>query len=785
MVTEGRSGPLSRTDLAFLGYTDIHQHKSVDFGLRDRCRVFDGTVEAGVAQPRHWFIYLLADATNADIHDAARAVAGPMFEEEDIFVVIPKSLQGRKAIKDDFDAKQLRIFEDLMWERIRREFNPYMVNLGAQLRDLKAGIPYIEPVVVRHDNDGTIQPIKHFLDFFSGDADGGIAVVKADAGFGKTTLAVMVAHELVQQWEKLRVIPLLFTGKASWPELATSSHSAGGLWELLSRALELQDLHFPLSEETIFTRILRQGYIAFIFDGFDEIRQTDLTPSANFGWIGGISENSNAHVMVTARNSFWDREIGASVEIPHQILDLRPFDDNCAREYFRKKFNQDENRVREGMQIRRHLTSSPTHLHFVDLPSCAAMIADHIDNGGSSPIHIGGGSSSGVIDRFFTDILDRERERQGISLDVESTKDILSEVATSYSDGFPLDVIADLAEEFPLTELHALRDHAFLAPVSRDSEGLFRFRHEFLFHYFRTCRIRSVLAEDSRDFLKTFRGDRELRNMIYSEADGRGQLSDQLAAMSDDLTMERYIQLHQMETKAVPEGDHQLKSFLFHVVAKIVALRYPGQSRADRCQEVLSLLGATGRSISRLSIEGPVVGMSFKGWTVKQSRFKDLALGGSDVDDLCFSGCSFLGELELQTGHTPVFQHCSSQDGAELVIDRLQMSEDAPSTITPDKVRDHLKFVLRSRFRPRNHFRTVHLSEWKTGRTTAIEERYELLRHLREEGLVIVEIHQRVRVAAAEIGHIRDFIDNGVMRGKVTAVYDRVLKALNLQSSSS
>ena len=785
MPKDGRSGPLSHPDLAFLGYTDVHRHRPADLGLRDRCRVFDGTVEAGVAQPRHWFVYLLADATNADIQDAARGISGPPFDKEDVFVVIPKSLQGRRAIQDNFDAKKLRIFEDLMWERIRREFRPYMANLGAHLLDLKAGIPYIEPVMARQGNDGEIQPIKHFLDFFSGDADGGIAVVKADAGFGKTTLAVMVADELVQQWEKLRIIPLLFTGKASWPELATSSHSAGGLWELLNRALELQDLRFPLSEETIFTRILRQGYIAFIFDGFDEIRQSDLTPLANFAWIGGISENSNAHVMVTARNSFWDREIGVAAEIPHQVLDLRPFDDNCAREYFRKAFNRDENRVREGMQIRRDLTSSPTHLHFVELPSCAAMIADQITKGASRPIRVGGSNGGGVIDRFFNDILDRERARQGISLDVQSTKHILSEVATSYSNGFPLDVIADLADEFPEVELEALRDHAFLAPMSKDAENLYQFRHEFLFHYFRTYRLRSILELGYQGFLKEFRADRELRNLIYAEADGRGQVSDQLAALSDELAMERYTKLHQLETKTVPEGDHGFKSFLFHVIAKVVALRDPGQSRADRCQTTFALLGATGRSVSRLSIEGPVVGMSFKGWTVKQSRFKDLALGSSDANELCFSGCRFLGELELQPGHTPMFEGCSGQDGAELVIDRLRRSAEDPSTITAEKVRDHLKYVLRSRFRPRNHFRTVHLSEWKTGRTKAIEESYDLLRHLREEGLVIEELHQRLRVAPAEIGNVRDFVDNGVMRGNVVAVYDRILNTLKLHSSVS
>ena len=80
---------------------------------------------------------------------------------------------------------------------------------------------------------------------------------------------------------------------------------------------------------------MRQGYIAFIFDGFDELRNPQLPPRDNFAWLGDIAQDSSARLMVTARTSFWEREVGTP-EIQHKILKLEPFNKDNARKYFTK-----------------------------------------------------------------------------------------------------------------------------------------------------------------------------------------------------------------------------------------------------------------------------------------------------------------------------------------------------------------------------------------------------------------------------------------------------------------
>ena len=76
--------------------------------------------------------------------------------------------------------------------------------------------------------------------------DDGVAVINADASVGKTTLAVMVADKLVQQWERLNVIPVLLTGQTSWQELTERAHGLTSLWDVLISSPESGGRRFPI-----------------------------------------------------------------------------------------------------------------------------------------------------------------------------------------------------------------------------------------------------------------------------------------------------------------------------------------------------------------------------------------------------------------------------------------------------------------------------------------------------------------------------------------------------------
>ena len=764
----GKGGPLSQTDLEFLGYREIHEHKPRGFELSERCRVFDGTASAGISKAKHWFIYLLADASNNDIEGVVACARSGVFSQEQLFVVVPKSLSVRKSLAQWAGRDQLVVFEDLMWERIRELFTRYLNARLIGMQEQKEGIQYVEPALASATKETV--PIRHLVNFFSEAStdDPGIAVVRADAGVGKTTLAVMVADVLLQQWENLRIIPILLTAQTSWRELETASQGISSPWELLRRALDMEGLEFPVRDEDLFARIMQQGYIAFIFDGFDELRGANLSPSDSFAWMGGIASDSSARIMVTTRTSFWNRELGEP-NTPHQLLDLRPFTIDNTRDYFQNHFtgsNDGDLLIQRAMQIHAQLRSSVEvggsgAAFFVNLPACAAMIADYVRSGGGVPIAKNAEQRT-IIEDFFTGILERERARQGITLSAEDAKAMFGDVAVSYS-VFSIEDIEIAGADYELTDndLKAMQDHAFLSKRHPSDPEKLGFKHEFLLHYLRADRIFALLEPGAKEFLERHYVS-DLLRLIRAEADGKGNLTDQMANFADDLRLGRLADVHRLST------DGRLKSFAFHVVAKAVAAGSSGQSRAENAEDVLGRLGAENNRASGLQVNGSITGLSLRGWAIIDSQFTDLSLVGCDMERAVFSNCSFSGELVLPQGPPPLFQQCTGEGGAELVI---SSAGGADQNIRSSDVHGHLKTAL-SRFRRGVHFGSLKQQDWRTGRTRPIEDRYKLLDAMLSAGLVEHDAHtHRLHISPSELGNVRDFLDNGMLKGTVRSVF--------------
>ena len=773
---DGKTGPLSAADLKFLGYEVEDRSKDLgDFGLPpfQHCRLFNAVIRAGIDKISSWFVYLLSDCPNDDIECVKRALESDVFKGERCHIVAPQSVYERttlQPLKRDFSV---HAYEDLMWTRVRQAFEGYMVDFKEQANHRNAEI-YIQPPV--HKGGESIQPIEYFSDFFSGKTPGGgLAVVTADAAVGKTTLARMIAKELAETWKESRVIPVLLTGEKDWPGLAEKSKEGDTLWDLLSAALNMEN-PFPLNDEEIFTSIAQKGYIALIFDGFDELRDINMNPRDNLGWLSGIAEDSSARILVTARTSFWQREIGDSGN-SCDMFDLLKFSRKNAREYFQRYFAEKEDRNREQLcqkasrlyaQISGNSSQAADDAdsQFSGLPAYAIMIADHVERGGD----IMSGENvekKAVVRQFFSDILARERTRQKIKAKPEELRRALSDVAISY-DHFDFN---DLRNAFAFAEIdfegRAMLDHAFLARVRGTSPEKYQFKNEFLLHYLRASSILDRLEE--RNLVEKCAQNSELRRLIGRESNGKGFLPERVADFADKKHLREIANAH---THA---QDGKLKSFLFHVLAKDVDLRFPGANEEKRSEEIFGLLApdsAKEKRIGKLSIEGSIGGMSLQGWKILYSRFEKPSLIQCKVDeDTLFYDCQFVGKLELprnlQKRH---FEKCEFDNEAKLAF-----TEGAPD-FTQDDVREYLKSALR-RFR-RNHFQPIQQSNWKRGKTREIEERFSLLEIMTRAGLIENLDHHCLEIKA--IHEVSNFLDNDMLSGKVKTVFDRMKDKLNL-----
>ena len=794
----GRSGPLTETDLELLGYhvvelaTDENLRK---VGLsppgRGRCHLFTARAQAGIGESIHAFAYLLSDAREQDAHDLERAISSGMLAKtlgaSETYVVVPNSLLGKPMLKPLGRLKvRPRAYENLMWEKIQSEVSEYMKGLQQRTEYHQKGGVYVEPsfkgAVDVPPTECYVPPTERLYHFLSGKGqeEDGVVVIRGDATLGKTTLARKVAHTLSQNWDNLKVVPVLLE-RETWSALAERSREQRitNLWDIVSVALE-HDLHGRgpagtlLRREDLFRRILRQGYAALIFDGFDELPKMGgmaaMSPMDNFQWLSEVASDSSARIVVTTRSAFWDREMAEGAVPANRIWDLVHFSKDNAYKYFGLFFKDKPGGAAKNKQAKKMYVGLEQGMHqqtgreFINSPVCVAMIADHVEKGGDTPQLE---EKRHPVRPFLMAILNREMTRQKIQVGAGALYEAFEEIATEPGGNFTLDDIACVcAEEISEGDLLKMVDHAFIRRVGDRTPGAFEFKEDFLANHMKASYVHRLLMDLDSDppilVSKCLGKDRGVQECIDREADGSGLLTDHLAGFLDVGDLEFLARVHGLCGNS--RRILQLKSFLFHVTAKAVSSRMSGASRKDRADKVLSLLGGDKerKVVSAISVQGVVGDISIDGWKIVDSRFVDLNLTKCAGSRLHFERCRFDGGLGLARARQCEFVHCDADEQAKLTI-----SEHNAMRVTDEDIREYLKITL-GRFAHR-HFRTISTDEWATGRTKGIENRFGLLGLMVRSNFAEID---RGRIKVKAFADLREFMENNRIRGSVQEIFD-------------
>ena len=766
---QGRSGPLTQTDLELLGYHQIVP-LSNDGG---RFRLFVAQTRAGIGNSTHAFVYPLTTAREQDIREIERLVVDGVLKRshdpDEIYVVVPKGLQNRPKLNS------VHIYEDLMWGKIEADFSEYMERFQKGMEDLMRGIYYVEPSL----SDGGVST-EYLGSFLSGKAaeDEGIIIVQGEAMFGKTTLAASVARDLSRNWKQSRVVPVLLGGQTTWRELAEMSRvrEITSLWDILSLVL-MQGASvnegLPLRKEDLFKRIMQQGYVALIFDGFDELPKVGegrISPRDNFEWLSSVASDSSARILVTTRPAFWKREVGDAAG--HKLLSLASFDKNKAYEYFDKYFEP----IQEGgdkaakaknmyQGLLGGISSGAKENSFFKLPDCVRMIADYVKNDGTVPL-TGGNDQQSMVRGFLMQILERERRRQQIGVRAEDLYQAFEEMAVYFNGEFDLSELeCGLPPDIDKCGIDKIQDHAFIDSSSEK----FRFRQDFLLHYLKASYVHRLLTDppSGRGISEEWVRDTDLRDLISEEADGSGQLAEKVADLLDTGDLDKLGMVH----SRLRDIKHPMKSFLFHVIVKTVIdpTRGPKATRSEHAETVLSLLGGDvkSRKVSNLFVQGEIRQISLSGWTIAKSRFCDFRLADHSGDGPRFVNCTFEGGLDLRRVKCDIEKSCEAV-GQEA---KLVMNEVAGRRIIDDEIWGYMRSVLK-RFWATSNSRSIAKGDWKRGITRGIEERFELLEIMRRCNFIEEVGHGRLKVKNDSIGDLRDFLDHEIRRGGIQRIFD-------------
>jgi hypothetical protein len=167
---------------------------------------------------------------------------------------------------------------------------------------------------------------------------------------------------------------------------------------------------------------LKQGYLAFVFDGFDELcgqRHSQFNAREVLQWLIEIARKTDARIVITTRTLFWEAEVG---EIPEctSLVRLRPFETPQAKDYLHKYFPADKQSADRALQLYKQLIKQSQRpreggggrVQFANLPLCVGMIARYVKEGGAT-LSLKGERT--IIEQFLLQILERERGRQQLT----------------------------------------------------------------------------------------------------------------------------------------------------------------------------------------------------------------------------------------------------------------------------------------------------------------------------------------------------------------------------------
>lgn len=782
----------TENDLRILGYTDVTKLDSIDPNQNPPLfEVFDATMIGGLEKIESRFIYL---KSRCGVEIATAAVKSHSHPKNTTYVIKPASSDlSERVVGPD---QKLHKHEDLVWTALNNTIAEYLENLQMLVPKEEY---FVNPSLDnRAKSAGDV--VENLSNYLVGnthtDVKGSLWVVKANAGVGKTTLARQLIHNLAEKIQKYRTIPI-YVEAQHWRNLNMSSLEI--LWDVIENSLQrISGLNIPMNED-IFKHALRQGYFCFIFDGFDELcgdEKSQFEPQSVLNELIGVTEESEARILLTTRTIFWDAKIADEPENVHTEK-LQNFNTQEARSYFGKVFRQgvDDSKRDRSIQLynemvkdaqpRQHAGS--IREEFCNLPLCLRMITDYVNQGEVSAYSVD--SKKPVLYNLLVNICEREMVRQGLKTDAESQLLSFTDMAMNYEGTNPTFSLEDLAltpNGFDYKDVSQAEDHALLDAISTGAKSKFSFRYEFIASFLRAKGIYDWMNSSSshpKDLPKP------IATSLVEEADGKGQILEQLANYLEAEDIERILQRGQEIVKL--RLRNYMESFFFHAALSLVDKVYPKHNKAERATLIF-------RNIKE--DQGPDPEFRVRNWCFT-GRIENLDLSNIEFHncrfrDIRFHGCLSNSVTKFTNCHFEGHQYLGSQGDGWKYVTLYSPKFEFPANMPWEELLDNgplldrkvvaehlLKLGVRKFWRNGAISRSITNANWTQG-SLSQSSHAETLR----KAMLKVDLIREIRISGVSeggiainpdsIGDVGNYMDNNQLSGKVLEAYNVVLSKL-------
>ena len=765
---------------------DLHllDYKSVNLkhDEPDELSVYDAVAKAGADRVTHRFIYLKSRCTQKGAHRAVSYLSESPVPAK-VYGVKASSLHGSR-VPGIVERAGCRVqsHEDLIWQQLGDVFRPYLTSLS---ETMALAPSFMQPHLKgpEQDRGEALPPIVRYMQGLDPSDNGQVRMLSAHAGVGKTTLARHLVCRLAERCESSRVVPI-FVEAHHWERLDLGE--IDGLWGVIRNSLDVIDPTNDCSRHfsaTLFRHALRQGYLSFVFDGFDELCGSDVFDADTvLQELAEMARESEARILVTTRTLFWDAQIHAP-PANVSVWSLDSFNSQQARGYFRAVFGQNSavtkravslyNSIREESQTPREQTGSVRD-QFVNLPLCIRMIADLVEPRGAATVTIPSPSSGSILQRVLLGFCQRELRRIGILSPAEAQLASFVDRAVDSNHLNPVFDVEDLilaVDGINEEDLARLDRHALL---ERDSgSGQYRFRYEFLGPHLRAVAIAEWLTAPTSSAF----GPRHLSRIMRGEADGQGFVLEQLLTLlaPDNVgdVMSRGREL---------AGDGPAGSFIFHLARELIERWLLPR---DEATSVL-LAGLSGVSpetwdgvLTGWEFRGTLEGLHLAGVKLRRCKFRDVVFRRCVADRRTeFSGCVFDDDLRFEGDvDAPV-----SQWAAVSVASDCKMSGQARfawsdvlgghSASREARVTDVLRIGLEKFWYSGQIRAKVQRADWSKGLLGRTGRAEPLLDHMLKARLVSIDFRDRIVLARDSFPDLQNYMDNDQRSGRIRDVYE-------------
>jgi len=775
---------LTEKDFLLLGYAKAELVKNTETHS-----VFDAQADAGLKKITERFIYIKSSASLEDailaisIYDTAR----------NAYVILPKSREDRITALDRSKSIKGRVFiyETLIWEKLEQIFGEYV-------ESLKDGIPIPRPFVPPRENnypkENVGQAIIELLSETTKDHKrSSLLVLLAPAGLGKTSVSRWLAVNLAKTAFRKKRIPV-YVESSHWRQARFSLDHTDDLWSIVSNSLKQFSPNIDLPKE-LYEHLLVQGDLVFIFDGFDELCNTNsalFTPLSIIKELSQLVSSYNANVVVTSRDTYWETEVGDDAG-PILRKTLAPFVKQQAHKYFEDRFKNSKERLKAARELLGRLRSanSPTTKgggknQITYHPYVVEMIGSlvELEKTQNSALF---NSPSVAMGDILLRMCERETERQSLATkardQIRALQEIAVELLGDSETSFSLELLE--AAGIECDDMEKIKTHPLLNMVvtEKTSANEMAFKYEFIPYLLGAKQIVTELV--SFDMGESKEISSGALRIFKKFTKGGSQLFDHLAQTWPTDTEPTVCYRIKRQYSA---NQPNISSFLVHFSSAI--LRDKVVRREERTERVFS--SVFGRDcvdrkvIQMVNLEGGFDRLDLRGMTFKKIIFRDATFQGCAADEYTrFEQCAFRGTFQI-VGH-------GRKDWTNVeIVDCMDM--DLASRITWEELKqgssgnreqyisELLEVALKKFWRNGQIKKHILVDDWNKGILQEVDRGKQIISAMKNAGLVIENPGAGNRAALYEfntdyIGDLQRFMDNRQKTGVVRDLFT------NLKSS--